>query len=76
MDIDDAPSFAGMAFETPALRGLVAAPWRMAYGRSIEAMPGLIAPDAHVEFVFQTGAPCATRATGSASARPSPRAMI
>jgi AraC-like DNA-binding protein len=76
LDIDDEPSFAGMAFETPALRGLVAAPWRMAYGPAMEAMPGLIAPDAHVEFVFQTGAPCATQAAATASARPSPRAMI
>lgn len=49
-------------FATPALRELVRSAWSVSYGSSSETMPGIIAPDAHVEFLFQTGAPCATRA--------------
>ncbi|MEQ1864433.1 MAG: helix-turn-helix transcriptional regulator [Micropepsaceae bacterium] len=64
------------AFATPALRDLVRSAWSVSYADSSESMPGIIAPDAHVEFLFQTGAPCATWAEGAASAEPSPRAMI
>ena len=74
--IDAETTFAELTFAAPALRRLVGSPWRMAYDASLQTMPGVIAPDAHVEFVFQTGEPCATRAAGAASARSSPRAMI
>ena len=48
----------------------------MSYEASAATLPGVIAPDAHVEFVFQTGAPCATLSNSQSSARSSPRAMI
>jgi len=62
------------AFETPALRELIGSAWAQSYGASPEPLPGLIAPDAHVEVVFQLGAPCGVVAGGWE--RPSPRAMI
>lgn len=74
--IEDQAEFADLTFAAPALRGLVGSPWRMAYGASLDMMAGVIAPDAHVEFVFQTGAPCATRLAQLASSRASPRAMV
>lgn len=46
------------AFDSPALRGLVCAAWGQAYHASADLLPGLIAPDAHIEIVFQVGAPC------------------
>lgn len=75
MDIVGA-QFADLAFATPALRRLVGAPWRVVYGASLDVLPGVIVPDAHVEFVFQTGAACGTRLAQSAPIRASPRAMI
>ncbi|MGZ8283927.1 MAG: helix-turn-helix domain-containing protein [Allosphingosinicella sp.] len=72
----DQPAFADLEFATPALRDLVRSPWRMTCGSSADEMPGVIAPDAHVEFVFQTGSPCTTLRSGGTSPQPSPRAMI
>lgn len=72
---DRETDFAPLSFESPALRELVNSPWQMAYGSQVAAMPGVIAPDAHVEFVFQLGAPCAIQTAGDV-ARPSPAAMI
>ncbi len=61
----------------PALRDLVRSAWSVSYtAATSDPLPGVIAPDAHVEFVFQTGSPCAVLAAGAAEARPSPRAMI
>jgi AraC-like DNA-binding protein len=74
--IEEGAQFTDLAFATPALRGRVGSPWRMAYDASLELLPGVIVPDAHVEFVFQTGAACATRLAEPASIRTSPRAMI
>jgi AraC-like DNA-binding protein len=68
-------NFAELRFEAPALHALVRSPWSLSYSDSLGALPGLIAPDAHVEFVFQTGSPCAMLATGG-TAVPSPSAMI
>lgn len=68
------PRFVDFAFETPALRGLVRAAWGQAYADATECLPGLIAPDAHVEIVFQVGAPCAI-VTGEQET-PAPRAML
>jgi AraC-like DNA-binding protein len=67
-------AFAETRFESPALQALVRPPWSLSYPSSLEWMPGVIAPDAHVEFVFQTGSPCATLASGTRT--PSPPAMI
>ena len=67
-------AFADLRFEAPLLRTLVRSGWRARYPSSLERMPGVIAPDAHVEFVFQTGSPCATLAAGTET--PSPPAMI
>lgn len=67
-------AFADLRFEAPALRTLVRSGWKASYPGSLDRMPGLIAPDAHVEFVFQTGSPCATLASGTET--PSPPAMI
>jgi len=39
-------------------------------------MPGLIAPDAHVEFVFHLGARCAMQRMGSSAWERLPRAML
>jgi AraC-like DNA-binding protein len=67
-------AFAELRFEAPALRGLARPPWTLSYPSWVNAVPGVIAPDAHVEFVFQTGSPCATLAAGAST--PSPAAMI
>src|SRR5688572_13064575 len=67
-------AFAHWRFEAPALQRLVRSGWSASYPASLERMPGVIAPDAHVEFVFQTGSPCATLAP--AGETPSPAAMI
>lgn len=69
------PTFFEYSFATPGLGALVCTAWGASYGSGSDPMPGIIAPDAHVEFLFQTGAPCATLAA-EAEARPSPRAMI
>jgi AraC-like DNA-binding protein len=74
--IEDQVSFDELPFGTSALRELVRVPWRMAYGGEVEALPGVIAPDAHVEFVFQIGSPCATRPASAFAARVSPAAML
>ncbi len=76
MGIDEHAEFADLGFAAPALRELIRSPWRMAYGASLETLPGVIAPDAHVEFVFQTGSACATGLAEPGSIRASPRAMI
>lgn len=68
------PVFIEYAFENPALRALVASAWGQTYSGSPDALPGLIAPDAHVEIVFQTGAPCGIL-TGDEE-RAAPRAMV
>jgi AraC-like DNA-binding protein len=67
-------AYAELRFEAPGLRALVRSGWSLSYPSSLERMPGLIAPDAHVEFLFQTGSPCATLASGIET--PSPPAMI
>lgn len=61
-------------FRAPALRALVRPAWGQAYGDGVNQLPGLIAPDAHLEFVFQTGAPCALSTAGQE--RASPPAMV
>lgn len=63
----EAPAFAALAFAHARLGALASAPWAMSYSGATEALPGLIAPDAHVEFVFQVGAPCGVRANGEPS---------
>lgn len=69
-------TFVDITLATPALRELVRSAWGVAYTSSSDSMPGVIAPDAHVEFVFQIGSPCATLAAGTTMPVPSPRAMI
>lgn len=66
--------FEALKFDRSALRRLVRSPWRMSYHQGC-ALPGVIVPDAHVEFVLQLGAPASTAVQGQAS-RPTPRAMI
>lgn len=67
-------AFADLRFEAPALRSLVRSGWSASHPSSLERIPGVIAPDVHVEFVFQTGSPCATLSSGTEM--PSPPAMI
>lgn len=74
--MEDPLSFDHLTFAAPAVRELVLSPWRMSYDGATQALPGVIAPDAHVEFVFQTGSPCFTLPAGAAPSRPSPAAMI
>jgi len=62
-------------FESPALGNLVRSAWSVAYDGHDDAMPGIIAPDAHIELVFQTGSPCALDFGGKAFAS-SPNAML
>jgi len=68
------PGFIGYAFETAALGDLVRSAWGQSYAASPDRLPGLVAPDAHVEVVFQLGAPCDVISGGRQHA--SPRAMI
>jgi len=70
-----ATEFSEYTFAAPALRNVVRSAWRISYASPSEFMAGLIAPDAHVEFVFQTGAPCGMSGGGLAQST-SPRAMI
>lgn len=72
--LDETP-FAPLHFAAQALRGLIRPPWHMFCDRSLEKLPGVIAPDAHVEFVFQTGSPCST-ILGGGPPQPTPRAML
>jgi len=51
-------AFHVFAFENPAFQPLVHAAWGQAYGGGPDDLPGLIAPDALVEIVFQLDAPC------------------
>lgn len=44
-------------FSAPALSDLIRSAWSVSVAGSAESIPGVIAPDAHVEFVFHTGAP-------------------
>jgi len=61
----------------PTLRGLVRSAWSVSYSAATpDPLPGVIAPDAHVEFVFQTGSPCEVLTVGAVKAQLSPRAMI
>jgi len=62
-------------FASPAMRDLVRSAWSVSYDAGDDAMPGLIAPDAHVELVFQTGEPCGLDLSGREYAS-SPRAML
>ena len=63
-----------LAFSHAALRALVRSPWGTSYGDGA-TLPGLIVPDAHVEFVFQTGMPADVVLAGGRPS-PTPRAMI
>jgi AraC-like DNA-binding protein len=67
--------FSMLEFERPTLGRLVRSPWAMSYGQDC-ALPGMIVPDAHVEFVLQMGAPASTTVAGHQFPRPTPRAMI
>jgi AraC-like DNA-binding protein len=67
--------FAMLEFEQPSLRRLVRSPWTMSYGEA-DALPGVIVPDAHVEFVLQTGAPASTILGGEHRASATHCAMI
>lgn len=70
------PTFVEYTLATPALQALVRSAWGVSYGAPSDPLPGIIAPDAHVEFVFQTGAPCETLVAGASHTTSSPRAMI
>ncbi len=75
MQDEAVPAFAALAFEHSRLGALASAPWTMSYEHAATALPGLIAPDAHVEFVFQLGTPCGIR-TIDRSSGPLPAAML
>ena len=68
-------AFADLTFQSADLRRLIRSGWIASWPESLESLPGTIVPDAHVEFVFQTGAPCATRAPAGTDTA-SPPAMI
>jgi AraC-like DNA-binding protein len=68
------PAHVEYTFENPWLGELVSSAWGQSYADPTAKLPGLIAPDAHVEVVFQLGAPCAL-ATGAFDHQ-TPRAMI
>jgi AraC-like DNA-binding protein len=68
------PPFQALQFENSALRRLVRSAWAQAYGASEAPLPGLIAPDAMIEIVFQLGAPCDLITDGRR--RASPPAMV
>lgn len=68
------PAYMEYDFATPALRELVGPAWGVSYAASTDSLPGLIVPDAQVEFVFQLGAPCMISGSGKEIA--SHRAMI
>lgn len=71
-----AVEFQTYSFADARLRMLVQSAWAMSYDYADGCLPGLIAPDAQVEFVFQFGSPCATASASSRAARSSPQAMI
>ena len=68
-------NFCTYQFASPTLRQLVRSAWSVTYPADEDAMPGIIAPDAHVELVFQTGAPCRLDLSGH-SFKSSPPAML
>lgn len=59
---------------SPRLAVLVPSIWTLQYEGSVASLSGVVAPDGHVEFVFQTGAPMAMRSP--AGELPTPRAML
>ena len=69
-----APNFVQYGFAHEPLGNLICSAWGVSYSSPSEAMPGIIAPDAHVEFVFQLGVPSVTSLNGIE--RNSPSAMI
>jgi AraC-like DNA-binding protein len=58
------------------LRALVQSIWSADFDSPDTLMPGLIAPDAHVEFVFHLGGPSAMLRMGSSTWERLPRAML
>lgn len=68
------PVFVSHDVENAALRDLVCSVWGQAYDASTSALPGLIAPDAHVEIVFQMGSACQV-VSGDRETQ-TPRAMV
>jgi AraC-like DNA-binding protein len=72
---DHEDGFAFLTLSVPRLRALVRSPWSAWNGESATALPGIIAPDAHVEFVFQLGSPLSLSRPGRTS-EATPRAMI
>lgn len=67
--------FQSLSFVDQRLRALAPSAWSMSYADK-GWLPGLIAPDAQVEFVFQVGAPCEMFSVASSAFTPSPRSMI
>ncbi|MDQ0462765.1 AraC-like DNA-binding protein [Caulobacter ginsengisoli] len=68
------PAFIGYGFANPTLAKLAASAWGQSYVGSTGMLPGLIAPDAHVEVILQLGAPCSV-VSGERVIAP-PRAMV
>ncbi len=62
------------AFANPAFQPLVRSAWGQSHGAAAADLPGLIAPDAQVEIVFQLGAPCDLAVDGRTLR--SPAAMV
>lgn len=58
------------------LGSLVRSIWAARHATVIAPLPGLIAPDAHVEFVFQLEAPCEMQRAGASTWEPLPKAML
>ena len=69
------PSYLDHRLSPPGLSGLVRSVWSLDYDALTDSLPGTIAPDGQVEFVFQLGDACAV---SNAVNGPSdtPRAMI
>jgi len=60
--MDKSSSLSFSAGVLPAgIAALVRSPWSMSYGPDVRDIPGIIVPDAHVEFVFQLGHACDLR---------------
>lgn len=58
------------------LGALVKSIWSSSCDEPDTTLPGLIAPDAHVEFVFQLGTPCRMQRAGSSAWDALPQAMV
>ena len=65
------PRYIAHVFADVRLGPLVRSIWSLDYTAGVHELPGIVAPDGQIEFVFQSGAPCAIDTQAGSEAAPS-----